>query len=80
MDVEGVRLERTVFDRPIFNGSNFGSDGRLFVGLEDSLFLVAHRNIELDRTVGAAEFLGEIELPLRRYRCMSEVGKLEPGR
>src|SRR5208283_5937699 len=79
MDVESVGLERAVFDRPILNGSDFGGNGRLLIGLEDPLLLSVDRDVKLDGTIGAAEFLGEIQLALGRYCGLSQVGKLERG-
>src|SRR5450755_253100 len=79
MDVEGVSLERTIFDYPILDCSYLCGDDGLLVGLEDLLFLALDRNVKLDGTVGAAELLGEKELALRGCGLVSKIGKLQAG-
>src|SRR5580692_1218352 len=80
MDMEGVGFKRAIFDGPIFDRSDLGRDHGLLISLEDSLFLSVDCDVELDGTVGAAEFLGEIELPLRGRLRMREVGELKRAR
>src|SRR5258708_5328154 len=64
MHMECMRLQSSVFYRPILNRPNFGSDGRFFIGIEHSLLLSFHGNIKLNWSVGAAKLFREKELAL----------------
>ncbi len=60
MNMESVSFESTIFYGPVFYCSNLCGDHRLLVWLEHSLFLSVDRDVKLDGTIGAAEFLGEV--------------------
>ncbi len=66
VDVKRMSFKRAVLDRPIFDRADFRRDRRLFVRIKDFLLLSVDGDVELDRPVGAAEFLGEIELCAER--------------
>ena len=79
MDVEGVGFESAIFDGPVFDGSNFGGDDGSFVGLEDFLLLSVDGDVELNGAVGAAKFLGEVELALMVAGCWARLRNLTPS-
>jgi transposase len=65
MHVKRMRLEGMVFDHPVFYRSHVSRDHWLLVGFENLLLLSVNRNVELNRAVRPAEFLGKVEFPLR---------------
>jgi len=73
MHMEGVGFESAVFDRPVFHGSNVSCDHRLFVGLKHLLLLSVDRDVELNGSVGAAEFFREEKLALGGRSLIAEV-------
>ena len=65
-----------VYKRQVFYCSDLSGDHRLLVWLEHSLFLSVDRDVKLDGTIGAAEFLGEVQLPGCGRRLILEPSKL----
>src|ERR1019366_4140551 len=80
VNVEGMGLKGAVLDRPIFNRADLGGNHGLFVGLEDLLFLSVYGDVELDWTIGAAEFLGKKQLALNGRGLLRKVEELYPIR
>ncbi len=54
-----------------------GCNHRLLISFKDFLLLSIDRDVKLDGAIGAAEFFGEIKLPLRGWRLLRQIGKLE---
>src|SRR5579872_7107473 len=61
VDVKSVSLERAILHDPIFDGTHVSRDHRFFVGFKHLLLLSVDSDVELDRTIGPAKFLGEVK-------------------
>src|SRR5580704_16409055 len=76
VDVESMSFQGAILDGPIFNRSDFCRNDGLLVGLKDLLLLSIHGDVELNRTVGAAEFFGKKELALDGCQLLCKVEEL----
>src|SRR5208337_5232180 len=79
VDMERMGFEGMVFDGPVFHGSHVSRDRRLLIGFENLLLLSVHRDVELNRSVGPAKFLREVEFPLRGWLLFFQARELNPS-
>src|SRR5579863_6179199 len=77
VNVEGVSLEGTVFDGPVFHRPNVRGDRRLLIGFKYLLLLSIHSDVELDGAVGTAKFLREIQFSLRSWLLLFQLRELD---